>query len=93
MHSYSGMVQARRRACRRAYGRENNGRKGGGGVKGFNYPNNGARHSFGSYGYWYLGFESALDIMGHMSSETFLKNYKNNRVDKDLASEYFAILP
>lgn len=93
MHSYSGMVQARRRACRRAYGWQNNGRKGGGGVKGFNYPNNGARHSFGSYGYWYLGFESALDIMGHMSSETFLKNYKNNRVDKDIASEYFGIKP
>jgi hypothetical protein len=93
MHSYSGMVQARRRACRRAYGWENNGRKGGGGVKGFDYPANGARHSFGSYGYWFLGFESALDIMGHMSSETFLRNYKNNRVDKETAQRYFQINP
>ena len=93
MHSYSGMVQARRRACRRAYGWENNGRKGGGGVKGFDYPANGARHSFGSYGYWFLGFESALDIMGHMSSETFLKNYKNNRVDKETSESYFKIKP
>jgi len=29
--------------------------------------------------------------MGHMSSETFLKNYKNNRVDPESASEYFGI--
>lgn len=93
MHSYSGMVQARRRACRRAYGWENNGRRGGGGVEGFDYPSNGARHSFGSYGYWFLGFESALDIMGHMSSETFLKNYKNNRVDKETSESYFKIKP
>lgn len=93
MHSYSGLNQARRRACRRAYGWENNGRRGGGGVNGFDYPANGARHSFGSYGYWFLGFESALDIMGHMSSETFLKNYKNNRVDKETAEKYFKISP
>ena len=93
MSSYSGFSQARRRAARRAYGWENNGRKGGGGVNGFNYPANGARHSFGSYGYWHLGFESALDIMGHMHSETFLKNYKNNRVDKDESDLYFNIVP
>lgn len=93
MHSYSGMVQARRRACRRAYGWENNGRRGGGGVDGFDYPANGARHSFASYGYWHLGFESALHIMGHMSSDIFLKNYKNDRVDKKLAKQYFSITP
>ena len=77
MPSYNALNLARRWASRRV---------------GFNYPANGARHSFGSYGYW-RSFEWALDTMGHMSSETFLKNYKNNRVDKDLASEYFAILP
>ena len=32
-------------------------------------------------------------VMGHMSSETFLKNYKNSRVDKKLAEEYFSITP
>ena len=93
MPSYSGFNQARRRASRRAYGWKNNGRRGGGGVKGFNYPANGARHSFASYGYWHLGFETALDIMGHMSSETFLKNYKNNRVDTKLSKSYFSIAP
>jgi integrase len=75
MPSYNALNLARRWASRRV---------------GFKYPPNGARHSFGSYGYW-VSFEWALDTMGHMSSETFLKNYKNNRVDKDMASEYFRI--
>lgn len=76
MPSYNALNKARCRAAKRL---------------GFNYPPNGARHSFASYGYWHLGFESALDIMGHMSSETFLKNYKNNRVDPELAFSYFSI--
>lgn len=75
MPSYNALNLARRWASRRV---------------GFNYPPNGARHSFGSYGYW-KSFEWALDTMGHMSSETFLKNYKNNRVDTESASEYFEI--
>jgi len=75
MPSYNALNLARRWASRRV---------------GFNYPTNGARHSFGSYGYW-KSFEWALDTMGHMSSETFLKNYKNNRVDAESASEYFGI--
>ena len=91
MPSYDGMNRARGRACRRAYGRVNNGRRGGGGVSGFDYPPNAARHSFGSYGYW-ISFEWALDTMGHMNSETFLKNYKNNRVDREDAEKYFGIV-
>jgi len=75
MPSYNALCQARRWASRRV---------------GYKYPANGARHSFGSYGYW-ISFEWALDTMGHMSSETFLKNYKNNRVDKEVAEEYFSI--
>lgn len=90
--TYNAFSQARALAAKRAYGRENNGRRGGGGVKGFDYPANGARHSFGSYGYW-RNFEWALDTMGHMSSEVFLKNYKNNRVDKEDSEEYFSIKP
>lgn len=76
MPSYYAITQARRKAARRA---------------GFNYPANGARHSFASYGYW-KDFAWALDTMGHMSSETFLKNYKNNRVDKKISTEYFSIV-
>jgi integrase len=75
MPSYNALNLARRWASRRV---------------GFKYPPNGARHSFGSYGYW-KSFEWALDTMGHMSSETFLKNYKNNRVDKEMADQYFSI--
>jgi len=90
--SFNAFTQARALAAKRAFGWENNGRRGGGGVSGFTYPSNGARHSFGSYGYW-RDFEWALDAMGHMSSETFLKNYKNNRVDKEDSEEYFSIVP
>ena len=75
MPSYNALNLARRWASRRV---------------GFKYPANGARHSFGSYGYW-KSFEWALDTMGHMSSETFLKNYKNNRVDAESSAEYFGI--
>ena len=75
MPSYNALNLARRWASRRV---------------GFKYPPNGARHSFGSYGYW-RSFEWALDTMGHMSSETFLQNYKNNRVDQESAYEYFGI--
>ena len=88
--TYNALTQARGLAAKRAFGRKNNGRRGGGGVEGFNYPPNGARHSFGSYGYW-RDFEWALDTMGHMSSEVFLSNYKNSRVDKEEAEEYFSI--
>ena len=57
---------------------------------GFAYPSNAARHSFASYGYW-KGLEWAFDIMGHINSETFLKNYKNNRVDAEDSKRYFSI--
>ena len=86
MASYGAFNQSRRRAARRAFGwKEGTARK-----EGFDYPANGARHSFGSYGYW-ISFEWALDTMGHMSSETFLRNYKNSRVNIDDAKEYFSI--
>ena len=76
MPSYNAVNKARYRAAKKL---------------GFEYHPNGARHSFASYGHWHLGFESALDIMGHMSSEIFLKNYKNNRVEKEMADQYFSI--
>ena len=75
MPSYGALNQARRRAARRA---------------GFNYPADGARHSFGSYGFW-LGVEWAIDTMGHSNTSTFFKNYKNNKTNKGLAKEYFSI--
>ena len=77
--TYSAFSAARYKASLRAFGDGD-------------YPENGARHSFGSYGYW-RSFEWALDTMGHMNSTTFLKNYKNNRVDKEDSEEYFSITP
>jgi len=86
--TYNALSQARALAAGRAFGYK----QGTSYREGFDYPSNGARHSFGSYGYW-IDFEWALDTMGHMSSETFLKNYKNNRVGKEEAEEYFSIVP
>ena len=89
MPSYGAFTQSRGHAARRAYGMERVGMKQN--KEGFDYPANGARHSFGSYGYW-ISFEWALDTMGHMSSETFLRNYKNSRVNKEDAEKYFSIV-
>ena len=92
--SFNAFTQARAWAAKGAFGIGTlvRGKPCRGHGEGFTYPSNGARHSFGSYGYW-RNFEWALDAMGHMSSETFLKNYKNNRVDSEDSEEYFSITP
>ena len=56
MSSWSGLNQSRRRACRRL---------------GFEYPSDGARHSFGTYGYWHRGVEWTMHTMGHSNYDTF----------------------
>jgi hypothetical protein len=86
--TYNALSQARALAAGRAFGYKH----GTSYREGFTYPANGARHSFGSYGYW-KDFEWALDTMGHMSSEVFLSNYKNNRVGKEESDEFFSIIP
>jgi hypothetical protein len=58
---------------------------------GFNYPADGARHSFATYGYWLKGLEWTMHSMGHMNYETFKKYYKNPRVPKTEAEKYFSI--
>jgi integrase len=51
------------------------------------------RHSFGSYGYHYLGAEHTVEIMGHIRDvKTFVKNYKG-LASKEDADEYFSIVP
>jgi integrase len=51
------------------------------------------RHSFGSYGYHYLGAEHSVEILGHVKDfKTFVKNYKG-LASKDDAKKYFSILP
>lgn len=51
------------------------------------------RHSFGSYGYHYLGAEHVVELMGHIRDfKTFVKNYKG-LASKEDSAEYFSILP
>ena len=79
VHSYSGLVQSRRRACNRA---------------GVNWTHDVARHSFASYGYWFGGDEWARRTMGHVGgSKVYETNYVNNGPTKREANQYFAILP
>lgn len=51
------------------------------------------RHSFGSYGYHYLGAERTVEIMGHIGGfYTFIKRYKG-LAEPEEATGYFAIIP
>ena len=59
---------------------------------GFKYPPDGARHSFGSYGYWLKGLEWTMHSMGHANYGTFKKYYKNQRIEKAEAEKYFSIV-
>lgn len=78
MTSWSGLNQSRRRACVRL---------------GFNYPPDSARHSFGTYGYWFKGMEWAMHTMGHANYQTFQKFYRNKKVSEKEALEYFKLEP
>ena len=76
MPSWKGMNQSRSRAVKRL---------------GFKYPADGARHSFGSYGYWMYGLEWTMHAMGHMNYNTFKTYYMNKKVSKAEAEKYFSI--
>jgi integrase len=54
---------------------------------------NAKRHSFGSYGCKLHGKEWVEEQMGHNTSATFLKFYRNARVTKEDAEQYFDIRP
>ena len=76
--SYGSYQQARRRIVRRAW---------------VDYPPNGARHSFASYGYW-RGEEWARRTMGHsQATRVFHRHYVDNGPGQAEADEYFSILP
>lgn len=51
------------------------------------------RHSFGSYGYHYLGAEQTIEIMGHERSFSMLADHYKGLADKKRAIEYFSIVP
>jgi hypothetical protein len=76
LSSWSGLNQSRRRACRRL---------------GIEYPDDAARHSFGTYGYWLKGLEWTMHTMGHTSLATFQRHYRNKKVTRAMAEEYFSI--
>ena len=51
------------------------------------------RHSFGSHGYYYLGAEHTVKLMGHVGGfATFAKHYEGISNPKE-AKEYFTITP
>ena len=78
IHSYAGFSQARCRACKR--------------LK-IDYPDDAARHSFASYGYW-KGEEWARRVMGHtQTSEIFHKHYVDAGPVKEDSESYFGIFP
>ena len=77
MPSWSGLNQSRRRACRRL---------------GFEYPSDGARHSFGTYGYWYRGVEWTMHTMGHSNYDTFQRYYRNKDILPEEAEAFFNII-
>ena len=76
MSTYTALNQSRRRACKRL---------------GFKYPADGARHSFATYGYWVKGMEWTMHTMGHANYNTFQKYYRNKKVTKLEAEEYFSM--
>lgn len=58
---------------------------------GIEYPSDGARHTFGTNGYW-RGEEWARRIMGHTDgSRVFHRNYVNTGVDAEEAEEFFSL--
>jgi len=77
MRSYSGMEQHRKRLCKRLA---------------IEWPPNGARHSFATYGY-FRGAEWAMNTMGHRSYDTFHRYYKRDDFSKEDSEEYFSIVP
>ena len=78
MSSWEGMNQNRRRVFKNL---------------GHKYPPDGARHSFGSYGYWAYGLEWTMHSMGHMDYRTFKTYYQNKKVSKKDSLDYFSIVP
>ena len=57
------------------------------------YPHDGARHSFGTYGYFYGGKSWAMRCMGHSNEKVFNKHYLNTGVGPEEANDFFKICP
>ena len=57
------------------------------------YPHDGARHSFGSYGYWHGGKEWAMRLMGHNNEKVFNQHYLDTGITRQDAKKYFSVSP
>ena len=57
------------------------------------FPHDGARHSFGSYGYWHGGKEWAMRLMGHDNESVFNSHYLDTGRSKEDSKKYFNIIP
>ena len=55
------------------------------------YPSDGARHSFGTYGYWHRGVEWTMHTMGHSNYDTFQRYYRNKDIRPEDAKAFFSI--
>jgi integrase len=57
------------------------------------WPENGARHSFGTYYAKLHGYRDTADQLGHIGSVAMLKAHYSGRCTKEQATEYFSITP
>ena len=78
VNTYRSFADARQEACEKC---------------GILYPYDGARHSFGTYGYFVGGQAWAMRSMGHSNETTYKQYYLNTGAGKEEAKEYFSILP
>ena len=76
VNRYRPFADARQEACEKC---------------GILYPHDGARHSFGTYGYFVGGKPWAMRCMGHNNQTTYDQYYLNTGVGKEEAEEYFNI--
>lgn len=57
------------------------------------YPHDGARHSFGTYGYFHGGKSWAMRCMGHNNEKVYNKHYLNTGIGPEESQEFFNIRP
>ena len=76
VNTYRSFADARQEACEKC---------------GILYPHDGARHSFGTYGYFVGGQPWAMRSMGHSNETTYKQYYLNTGVGAEEAKDYFSI--
>ena len=76
VNTYRSFADARQEACEKC---------------GILYPHDGARHSFGTYGYFVGGQSWAMRCMGHSNETTYKQYYLNTGVGAEEAKEFFSV--